>query len=777
MYCSIFRKQNLHLSYFAVIVILIALSMCSLRHCIAEESKAVRIKQVLIEGTSRVDKQSLLLMLQSKPGNLSFKIINEDIRALYATGFFERVEALLRDSTGAQNLVFRVIENPVLRKIFVVGNEEVSESDLAGVLEIDEKRFVNSYKIQEMIKQAKAYYESKGFYDADFSSSVSPVGDNEVDITFRVEERKRYAIDKVTFTGLEKVDADDLRDSIQTRRYKWWNSWFYGTGRVSNDVLKNDQLILKQYFLDHGYIEARVSEAEVDVIDDKVVVNFSIQEGPQYKIGKISISGDPLELESEEEVLEGIESKVGGIFSASRIREDSFLISDKYSDIGYAFVNVVPDTNIDSKALLVDIDFAISQGKKVKVRKINIFGNNKTYDNVIRREFRVQEQETFSGKDLKRTRTMLERLGYFEEINLSTEPTDRDDEVDINLNVREANTGSFSIGAGYSTSDGGLFNIRLTERNFWGTGKKIDFNADIGTIRNTLILSYQDRRFLDSHWSLGVDALNTERVFSDFDRNLTGGGFSFGYPLEEFFDSEWSQDIVFSIKYEYLDVTIDDVDPDDAAPLVLESEGSSRASGITPRLVRNTLNDPINPTKGSRQTFAAEITGLGGNEEYFLFTLRNVLYTPLAYTNYGDLTFSWRTSFGYGETFDDDPFPLFRRFFPGGINTVRGYEARTLGPKDEDGNEFGGSKQFINNFELIFPLFASAGIRGLIFYDFGEAFDDDDSIDLSELRHAYGLGLRWSSPLGPIRIEFGFPIDREEGEDSFITLFSFGAAI
>jgi outer membrane protein insertion porin family len=268
----------------------------------------------------------------------------------------------------------------------------------------------------------------------------------------------------------------------------------------------------------------------------------------------------------------------------------------------------------------------------------------------------------------------------------------------------------------------------------------------------------------------------SQREYDDFDRDLAGGGMEVGYPLGEVL-GEWAEDIAFSLQYEYLDIEIKNVDENDAAQLVIDSEGRSTSSAFTPKLVRNTINNPLNPTKGSRQVLSLELAGVGGNQDYYLLEARNVLYHPLLTTSFGEFVFSWRTSFGYGESYDDEPFPLFKRFFPGGINSVRGYKNRTLGPKDENGNEYGGSKEFVNNLEVIFPLINSAGFKGVVFYDIGNAFDDGVSIDFGELREAYGYGIRWSSPVGPIRVEFGFPIDREEGESSMVTMFSFGAPL
>ncbi|RMG40852.1 MAG: outer membrane protein assembly factor BamA [Candidatus Dadabacteria bacterium] len=739
------------------------------------KDNAYRIRSIEIQGTQNVDPAAVLSQLKIKAGIVKESEIDQAVKKLYRMGFFDQVVAKVKYQDEHKRggvLVFDVVEKPLVRKIYVTGNKEVDESELSKALSLTGKRFLDKNKLRQLIKNAQLLYQSKGYYDATLDYSIVPVDESQVDITFRVEEGKRYKIREIKINGLKTVDPDDLLSIIQTKRYKWWSSWIFGTGRLNQEMLENDRNLMRQYFFDHGYIDVSISDPAIEKRGDGIYITFDINEGRQYKIGQVKVSGDLID-GSEEKTLEGIKTHTGDIFNASQLRNDAFKISDKFADLGYAFANVVPNTRIRRDSAEVDVEFVIDKGKPVTVNQIKIRGNRKTYDNVIRRELRIAEQDLYSGSKIKRSQELLERTGYFEEVNISTENTDRDDQVDLVVNVREASTGTFSAGAGYSSSDGALFNTRLSENNLFGTGRRLTLNLDIGSQRDNLILSFRDRRVNDTFWSAGVDALMTEREFRDFDRKLTGGGVEVGYPLEEFFS--WGQDVSFSMRYEYLEIDIRNVDPTDAAQLVIDSQGRSSVSGITPRLVRNTINNPLNPTDGSRQELSFEITGLGGEEKYYLLQAKQQFYYPLLKGDWGDLVFSWRTKFGYGETFDGDPFPLFRRFFPGGINSVRGFESRTLGPKDKNGNEFGGSKQFVNNLELIFPLIPSAGLKGVVFYDAGQAFDDNESFDFAKLRQAYGYGIRWISPLGPIRIEFGFPIDREEGESSMVTLFAFGA--
>ncbi len=731
------------------------------------------VSDVVIDGNQRVDTSAIKQQLKKTSGAITTADITEDVKSLYKTGFFEQVTAGVVRSDARAYLRYSLVEKPVVRKVFIKGNKEISEKDLSEIFIFDSRRFMDAAKVQALIRQAVSKYQMKGYHDASIEYTVLPVGENQVDITFTVTEGERYSIHNITIKGLKTLDEDEVKSVMQTKRYKWWSSWLFGTGRLNQDMLDNDRTLVRQYMMDHGLVDAVLSEPMIETDDGGFNIIFEVDEGPVYKIGKLSASGDLIEGNSEE-TLSGIQSKTGETFSASSVREDSFKISDKFSDEGYAFANVVPNTYVDRANARINIDFVSSKGNQVTINRINIKGNEKTYDHVIRRELKVDEQELYSGSKVKRSQELLQRLGYFEEVSISQEPVG-DDKVNLNVNVKEGSTGAFSAGAGYSTSDGALFNTRISENNLFGTGRRAVLNVDIGTERNSYVLSFEDRRINDTYLSGGVDILRTEREYEDFDRDLTGGDITLGYPMDEVF-GDWAQDISSGLKYEWLDIDITSVS-EDAAQLVKDSKGRSTASGFTPRLVRNTINNPLNPSKGSRQEVSVELTGMGGDQEFFLLEGKNTWYAQILEPDEGDLVFSWRFSVGYGETFNDQDFPLYRRYFPGGINSVRGYKARSLGPKDANGHEYGGSKELVNNFDLLFPLVRSAGLKFVTFYDFGQAYDDDKPIDLSEVRQAYGFGLRWSSPIGPIRLEFGFPIDREEDEDSMVTMFSFGAPL
>lgn len=732
------------------------------------------VSGVEFSGNQRIDTSALKAQLKVKSGQISSEQISEDVKALYKTGFFDQVSAsLVNGSNGNRVVRYTLVEKPVVRKVFIKGNKEVDEDSLREVITFDARRFLDKGRVDELIKRATAVYKRKGYYDVSFTDSISAVGENQVDLTLTVSEGPRYEIDEVRFEGLNQVDEDDLISLMQTRRYKWWSSWLFGTGRLDEEMLESDRVAIRQFLLDKGYVDATISQPVVVKKDHSFDVVIRVTEGPVYKFGRISITGDKFS-EDPEKLSGTIKAENGEDFSAKIIREDTFALGDTFGDVGYAFANVVPNTQVNKEKETVDINYEVNKGKLVSINNINIRGNSKTYDHVVRREMRVDEQEVYSGKKVRRSQEVLQRLGYFDEVGVSTEPVG-EDKVDVNVNVKEGQTGSFSAGAGYSTSDGLLFNSRVAENNLFGTGRRLSLSADIGTERSNYVLSFDDPRVADSFVSGGTSIFRTERVFDDYDQAVNGGNVTFGYPLEQVF-GEWAEDISTSLRYGIDDVEIKNVDTESAAPLVIDSEGKSTASIITPRIVRNSINNPLNPTRGSRQDANVEIAGLGGDDDFIIYELKNTFYQPVVETSVGDITLSMRTLYAEGESQGDtDYLPLYKRFYAGGINSVRGYGNRSIGPKDEKGNEYGGASEFVHSTDLLFPLVSAAGIKGVFFFDMGNVADDNESIDFGNLKKGYGAGFRWNSPMGPLRLEFGFPLDTEQGEDkSMQTHFSFG---
>ena len=734
------------------------------------------VSRVEVTGNRIIDEAAIKLKLSSLPGEpFDAAKVDKDIKELYKTGYFEEVEA--REYVaggGGVVLIFVVRERPVIRNVYLEGNKAVNDDTFKEKMGVNIRKFFDEKKIKKGIEDVLKAYQEKGYKEAKVDYSVKPVEgtDNpQVDITFDFDEGAETLIREVVFEGNHSISASELKGQIETTRYKWWSSWVFGTGVVQKDLLEKDVGALSEYYMTKGHINVRVTEPEIQEIPDGLRVVFKIEEGPVFKVSSVAAKGTLLD-GSEEKTLDGIELKPGDIFDVSLMRKDVFKVHEKFADIGYAFANVLPEPDVNQETETIDLTYMIDKGRENYINRINISGNKKTRDNVIRREFKIHESDTYSGTKLERSRTLIERTGYFDEVILSTEPSEYEDAVDVNIDVKEGHTGSFNVGAGVSTLDGLILMTRLSENNVLGTGNNLDLSVDTGNWMKTYSAAFSNPRINDSRWSGGINMFITDRKYDDFDVDRRGGILSFGYPLW-FLGDKHADDVRFNIDYELSQVNIYNVHSR-AAALVYDQRGKSVSSSITPSIIRSTINNPLDPTSGSRQVLSFETAGLGGDQKFWLFGVSNTLYYPLVDSR--KLVFSHRIRFDYGETYaGNEKFPLFRRFFPGGINTVRGYRARKLGPRDANDREYGGDKQFITNFELIFPIYSDVGLKGVVFYDAGQAFDDGQNIELNKLKLAWGFGIRWRTPMAPIRLEFGFPINPGDyGNGNMVVNFSFG---
>lgn len=731
--------------------------------------------KVSIKGNHRIETSSILSAISTKAGMpFSKSQVTKDIKEIYRLGFFDMVEADKDEQNDGIYLTFFVKEKPAIRKVNFRGNDKISTETLKSKLNLDARKFLDRRKIQAGIDELLAHYQEEGFYGTVINYEIEDDKPGEVKLLFVIKEGESKVIRKVRFLGRSELSESELSKVIRTSKYSTWISWATGSGVVKKEDLANDVRILQHLYLSKGFADVIISQPVVNEIKDGLEVVFKIDEGDKYSFGKISAKGTLLD-ESLDKTLEGVSSRKGDTFNVDNLRQDVFKITDKFTDIGFAFTNVDPMTSINREAKTVDVSFTIDKGDEIKVSRINIVGNDKTMDSVIRRSLRINEQETFSSSRVNRSEELLKRLGFFDEVSISPERTEQDGEVDLSVSVKEAMTGQFSAGAGVSSGDGFIVTSRISENNLMGTGNMLSLDINSGELRQNYVVSFFNPMVNDSFFSFGADAAITQRDFEDFLRKQDGGSISVGYPLW-FLGEDVADDIRLNLGYELMMNKISNI-REDAAQFIRDEEGSSVSSAIIPSITRSTIDNPMDPTRGSRQLLRLDYAALGGDLKYWLTQVNNSWYYPMYETSFGSFVFSQRTRFAWGERIDGDRFPLFQRFFPGGINSLRGFDARRVGPQDENGGYFGGNKQLIMSFEVIFPLIPSVGLSGVTFYDMGNAYDDDESIGFNNMRKAVGWGFRWRSPLAPIRLEFGHPLDREDGEKRIVTNFSFGAPI
>jgi outer membrane protein insertion porin family len=768
------------------------------------------IADIKVAGNDRVEEEAIRVRISSRPGEpLNHETLDEDVRSVYAMGFFSNVEASVSEENGRTILTYQLHERPLIREVRIEGTKGLSKEDFGNALKIHPRTILNPVKIRHGIAETKKAYEKKGFLDAEITYRTEDAAAGETILTFTVNENDKIGVKDIVFEGNSAFSTDQLRAIMATSK-KNFLSRFLNSGVLNNDALKTDVERLTAFYYDHGYINVRIDEPKVERKENGLYLTMRIDEGEQYQIGEIGFGGDVPG--GEERAKQFVTLQKGQTFKASTLRDDVFRLTGYFSDQGYAFVNVEPETDVRPDEKIVNITYQVDKGPETYIDRIDIAGNTKTRDKVIRRELRIQEQSLFSATGLQFSRERVQRLGLFEDVNLTTQRGVRTDLLNVLVDVKEAQTGAFSIGAGFNSSTSIVASARVQENNLMGRGQQLTIGGSIGSIYRSTMLSFTDPYFMDTPITLGVDLFDWRFAYEDFDRSGLGGGARIFYPLAGFgLYSLWGvplEDVRVGLQYQWERSRISNFD--NITPDAIRAERGTKTTGaITPTLLRNTLNNPIDPTGGSMQQLSFGYAGLGGSTNYTKTELEARFYFPV-YNSPKWGTFTWMTGgfLGYGlgdidftetnpigtrsqEILRDD-LPLFDRYFPGGINSIRGFGERGLGPReavtvsvtDESApggrklktymRPIGGSEELVLNNELTFPLVQQLNLKGVVFSDLGNAFTHRQGLDPSDLRYSVGAGVRWRSPFGPIRIEMGKALNAKKDERTSTIHFSFG---
>jgi outer membrane protein insertion porin family len=755
------------------------------------------LKEVKIAGNLRVEEDGIRLHVKNRPGQLFDQaLVEQDVKAIYRMGFFEDVQAEISPD-GV--LTYTVKEKPYVREIRIQGNAQLARDKIETALGITPRTILDRGRVGEGVDKVRKLYNEQGYVNAKVDYALSVEGNNQAVLVLDIVEGTRLLIKKVSFEGNRSFPEGELKGLMATKE-EWIFSFITNRGVLDRDILTNDMAILSNHYYDHGYIDHKIDEPIILRDRDGLEVVIRVDEGQQYRVGKVEIGGELIQ--DGKQMLKHVKLTSGQIFRGSRLRDDISAITDVYSNKGFAFVQVEPLTKVNAPEKKVDVALIITKGPPVYFNRILVAGNTKTRDKVIRRELEATEQELFSGIKITQSRNALQRTGYFEDVQFTTKKTDQPDTVDLLVDVKEGPTGTFSVGAGYSTGDGFLFNAGIAERNLFGRGQTANGSFSLGSERQDFILSYNEPYLNDTKVALGVDAFNTEREFIDFKERKLGMALRTSYPLKDvslpFFGirksdvSKGSDELIReapvtmwdyvrgSLAYELTKEKISDVEAG-APASIRDAVGTSLTSAITPGISYDSRDHFFNPTDGTKSAFAFKFAGLGGDSRFIKSDIGARWYYPLLKDPKwgGSYVFSLGGTLGYGIGFNQPSsskyeLPLFERYFPGGINSVRGFADRSLGPK-EDGDVVGGDKQAIANVEIHFPIAEQFGLRGLAFFDIGQAFKESESFNFSDFRRSVGFGARWMSPFGPLRVELGFPLNKQSGDDTSVLGFSVGS--
>ena len=723
----------------------------------AQEEKIFR---VIILGNVKVEEGVVRGAVKSKEGGpFSADQVREDLKAIYGLGYFSDVQVDIKSTPQGKEVIFVVVEKPSIREIRIVGNQKIKLEDIKEKLTLAPRSILNLEKVKENEEQIRKLYFSKGYYGVRLEHRVEYLETNEAVVIFEITEGPKGYIKKILFKGNRKIKTSDLKKLMSTKQRNIF-SLITKRGILDEDVLKNDIQLLHAYYIDHGFLEVKISEPKLDLGDPRRIrIEIEIDEGPQYRFGDIDFRGDVLT--TREDLFRSIQIKRDEIYSTTAIRKDIQALIEKFANQGYAHVDITPHTTTDPKRHLVHLTFEIDKKKLVSYEKIEISGNTKTRDKVIRRELLVAEGELYNASQMNKSRDRLKRTGYFKEVEFTTSRGSTEEKVNLDIKVEEAPTGALSFGLGYSSIEKVVGTASISDRNLFGLGYHGVLKFTLGSISEEFRLSFTDPYFLGTRYSAGIDLYHENRDLDTYSYRITGGAIRGGKELSETLRADGA--------YKLERIKVHDV-TEDASRYIKEQEGDRLTSSISIGLTMDTRNDYFNPTKGGRHNLTVENAGgiLGGDNTFFKVTASTSWYFPLPW----NLVLNLRGKAGLIESYGGKKTPIYEKFFVGGLYTIRGFEYGMAGPYDENKEPLGSEKMVVATSELIFPISREIGLRGAIFFDIGKGFDKWS--DLTPLKMGVGVGIRWFSPLGPIHIDLGVNPNPKRGEKRRVFDFTVG---
>ena len=720
------------------------------------------IADIAPEGNRRIDSGAILRKIKTKAGDsYDPAVLREDLKAIYKMGYFNDVQIDVTDTNQGKKVLFRVIEKPAISSITYSGLDELDKKDLTEVITLKENAILNPARVSGAAEAIKTLYKSKGYYNTEVDANISYPTPETAAVRFVIDEGEKIYIKEISFEGNSTFDTGDLEDVIETSE-KGWLSWLTESGLLDKDLLNQDASRIIAFYNNHGFLEARVGEPVVTQEEEWLYIKFIIDEGPRFKVGTVEIGGD---LIADKQIfLDMLSIRNEAFLSRQVLREDILKITDFYAEQGYAFADIRPNMNKSQSGSRVDIDLTIDKGELVYINRISIKGNSRTRDNVIRRELQISEGGVFDAKGLRTSNQKLQRLDFFEEVNVTPEPALDPSKMNISINVKEKSTGQFSIGAGYSSVDKLILMGEISENNFLGLGHRLALSANLGGSSSRYNLSWTNPRLYDSNVSVGADLFNWRREYDDYTKDSKGGALRFGHPL-------WEKWRMYE-SYSYTNTELSDVSPD-ASFIIRESQDIPITSAVKASFIRDTRDKLYGATRGSRNSLSVKYAGgiLGGDSQFTKAEGSTSWYFPLPFST----VFHVLGSAGQVWENEEGKLPVYERFYLGGMSSIRGYEYGKVSPIDpETGDRIGGDRMWYTNVEFVVPVLKKQGVFGVAFFDAGDSLADDQEWTFNEVAKAVGLEIRWLSPMGPLRVVWGYNLDPLPDEPQTVWDFSIG---
>ncbi|MDR0882478.1 MAG: outer membrane protein assembly factor BamA [Candidatus Adiutrix sp.] len=728
----------------------------------------VKVVSVDVSGNTMLDSQAILNALRIRPGGTYNEAkATSDLKRVYALGYFEDVQIETKEVGGGVAVHFRVKERAQLANITFRGNKKFEEEDLLKVIGIKPKDIPSERNIADSVENIKRLYVDKGFPNVQVMTSVESDGDGQGLLVYDISEGGKIYIKEIVFDGNDFYSDWTLSGKIETSTRNFLISWISGSGKLNQEKLSGDSQRLESFYHNTGFMQAQVGEPSVSTADDgSMTITFPIVEGERFKVGEVTLGGQPLEDDDINKILKSVEIRKEEWFSREVMQEDVKALQTYYSDKGYAHNSVEPRITGPHDDNRLDVEFVVQPNNKVYFDRITIVGNEKTRDKVIRRQLAVVEGDLFSSSKIQASQANLMRSSYFEQANLVPGPSDTDEKMNLRVEVKERPTGSFQIGGGYSNYNSLFGVIKVTQDNLFGYGRRVSVEANVGSKNSYYDISFTDPWVFDIPLTLGFDLFNYENEYDYYTKGSNGVALRAGYPV-------WGN-FYLSARYSLEKIDITDVDTT-ASEYLRSMMDYSTDSILTLTLRRDTRNHFFFPTEGSvaRLSYAKASSLFGGDTDFSRYEVEGAVWIPAPFWKGASLMFHGET--GYMTEDADKGLPTYEKYMLGGINSVRGYDWYSISPRDNRGQTIGGEKMLVLNAEVAFPILKEQGLYAVAFFDAGNVWAKNCKSDmqlckseysLSDLRKSYGGGLRYLSPMGPFRIEYGIPLDKDQYSDS-----------
>ncbi len=749
------------------VVFLSILSCLLMLPLTANAQEQALIRDIQIQGVERIEPATVKSYLDLKVGDpMTRETLDAGLKSLFATGLFADVTLSQQGSA----LLVEVVENPVINQIAFEGNDAIKDDALLSEIQMRPRQVFTRTRVQSEVSRLYQIYRRNGRFSVSIEPKIIELDQNRVDLVFEIEEGDVTKVESIRFVGNKKFDDDRLRSEITTKESAWYR-FIANDDRYDPDRLAFDQELLRRFYLSQGYADFQILSTAPELSDerDRFYITMTLSEGARYRVGKVKINSalrnfDAAVLRPE------INIKSGKWYNADQVQESIDAVTNKLGDLQYAFVDVRPDIKRNSDAQTVDIAFNIDETPRVFVERIDVNGNARTLDKVVRREFELVEGDPYSKTKLAKSERNIRNLDYFETVDVKSKPGSAPDKTVLEVDVAEKSTGEISVGAGFSTSDGPLADFRIRERNLLGKGQDLSLSTVLAGERTQVDLSFTEPYFLDRDVSAGFDVFHVTRDLQDessYDQRRSGGALRVGYPLSE----NWRQTLRYRIeRNEIADVQ------SDASRFIRDQEGERDTSAVSQRTTYDTRDSTIFPTDGTLLWLDAEVAGLGGDAKYVSGKTGASYYYPVA----DQVVLNVLGEVGAIEGYGDTDVKINERFSLGG-NTLRGFQSGGVGPRDISTNDaLGGQLFYRGSAEASFPigLPEDLGILGHAFTDIGSLTNLDDTgpeiRDSSSIRTSAGVGISWRSPLGPVRADVALPITSEDYDEEEVFRFNFG---